>query len=191
MEGVARKLSPAVLVLALICFFLPFASFSCQGHEVASFTGIQLATGTTIKHPEVFGPPMSQKVDPEPLAVLALLSVLAGAGLCFLKGKKGAVSSGALAVLGIIFMAALRSKLNGEALQQTEGAIQVNYGAGYYLSLVFLLAAVGTSVYALMAGRGVRLPALQTDGDSKFCTQCGTQNSSGNLFCKKCGAKFD
>ncbi len=191
MEGVARKLSPAVFVLALICFFLPFATFSCQGHQVASFTGIQLATGTTIKQPQLLGPPKGQRIDPEPFAVLALLSVVAGAGLCFMKGKKGAVSSGAVAALGIIFMAALRSKLDGEALRQTEGAIQVSYGAGYYLTLVFLLAALGTSIYALMAGTGIRLPAPQTGGDSKFCPQCGAQNSGGNLFCKACGTKFD
>lgn len=96
-----------------------------------------------------------------------------------------------LAALGIIFMAALKSRLDGEALRQTEGAIQVNYGAGYYLSLVFLLAAVGTSIYALMAGRSIRQPAPQSTGDSQFCPQCGAQNSSGNLFCKACGTKFD
>lgn len=81
MEGVARKLSPAAFVLALICFFLPFANFSCQGHQVATFSGIQLATGTTVKQPQVFGAPRSQRVDPEPFAVLALLSVFIGAGL--------------------------------------------------------------------------------------------------------------
>jgi len=191
LEGVASKLSPTVLVLALICFFLPFATFSCQGNKVAAFSGIQLATGTTVKQPEAFGLVKKQKVDPEPFAILALLSVLAGAGLCFLKGKKGVVSSGVMALLAIIFLLALRSKLDGQALQQTDGAIQVSYGAGYYLSLVFLLTAAGTSVYSFLAGKGVRLPAPQADGDSQFCTQCGARNSSGNLFCRKCGAKFD
>ena len=185
-----RKLTPAVFVLALICFFLPFATFSCQGQEVASLSGIRLATGTTVKQPRLLGPPKSQRVDPDPLAVLALLSVLAGIGLCFIKGKKGAAGSGILAALGIIFMAALRSKLDNETLQHTAGAIQVSYGAGYYLTLLFLLAAVGTSIYAFMAGGDARLPAPQASGDSKFCTQCGAKNSRGNLFCKECGTKF-
>jgi hypothetical protein len=190
MEGVTRKLSPAALVLALLCFFLPFVTFSCQGQKVASFSGIQLATGTTIRQPQVFGQPKSEKVNAEPLAVLALLAVVAGVGLSFLKGKKGAVGSTALAVLGVIFLAALKSKLDGDALRQGGGAIQVDYGAGYYLSLVFLLAAVGTSIYAFMAGRGFRLSALHRSG-GKFCTQCGARIAAGNLFCKECGAKIE
>ncbi len=190
MEGVARKLSPAAFVLALICFFLPFVTFSCQGQKIASFSGIQLATGTTVQQPQVFGPPKSQKVGAEPLAVLALLSVLAGAGLSFLKGKKGVVSSAGLAGLGVILLAALKSKLDGDALRQGGGAIQVNYEAGFYLSLIFLLAAIGAGVYALLAGKGIRLPALQGSGGTRFCTQCGARNASGDLFCKECGAKF-
>ena len=190
MEGVARKLSPSAFVLALISFFLPFVAFSCQGQKVANFSGVQLATGTTIEQPQMFGPPKSEKVNAEPLAVLALLSVLAGAGLSFLKGKKGAVSSAALAGLGIILLGALKSKVNGDALRQGGGAIQVNYQVGFYLVIVFLLAAIGAGVYALLAGKGIRLPALQGSANSKFCTQCGARNASGGLFCKECGAKF-
>ena len=191
MGGVAKGLSPAAFVLTLVCFFLPFVTFSCQGQKVARFSGIQMVTGTTIKQPQMFGPPKSQKVDPEPLAVLAFLSVLAGAGLSFIRGKKGALSSGVLAVVGVILMAALKSKLDNQVLQQTSGAIQVNYGAGYYLSLVFLLAAAGASFYALLAGKGIRLPAIQGRGGGKFCTQCGARNTASNMFCKECGSKFE
>ena len=126
MESIARKLSPAAFVFALICFFLPFVTFSCQGHEVASFSGIQLATGTTVKQPQMFGPPKSEKFQPEPLAILALLSVVAGVGLSFLKGKRGAVGSALLAVAGVVLLAALKSKLDGEAASQGGGLIQVN-----------------------------------------------------------------
>jgi len=190
MEGVARKLSPAAFVLALISFFLPCITFSCQGQKVASLSGVQLATGTTIEQPQMFGPPKSQKVNAEPLAALALLSVLAGAGLSFLKGKKGTVSSAALAGVGIILLGALKSKVDGDVLRQGGGAIQVNYQVGFYLVIVFLLAAIGAGVYALLAGKGIRLPALQGSGNSKFCAQCGARNASGDLFCKECGEKF-
>ena len=190
MEGVARKLSPAAFVLTLVCFFLPFVTFSCQGQQIASFSGIQLATGTTIEQPQMFGPPKSQKVDAEPLAILALLSVLAGAGLSFLKGKKGTVGPAALAALGIILLAALKSKVDGDALRQGGGVVQVNYEVGFYLTIVFLLAAIAASVFGLFAGKGIRLPALQGSAGTRFCTQCGARNASGDLFCKECGAKF-
>jgi hypothetical protein len=190
MEGIGRKLSPAALVLALICFFLPFVTFSCQGQKVASFSGLQLATGTTIQQPQMFGPPKSQKVGAEPLAVLALLSVLAGVGASFLRGKKGAGSSAGLALLAVILLAALKSKLDGDALRQGAGAVQVNYEAGYYLTLILLLAAIGASVYALVAAKGMSLPTLQQSGNSKFCLKCGAGGASDDVFCKKCGAKF-
>ncbi len=187
--GIARKISPAAFILSLVCFVLPFVAFSCQGQKVASFSGIQLATGTTIQQPQMFGPPKSEKVGAEPLAALALLCVLAGAGLSFLKGKKGAVSSAALAGLGVILLAALTSKLDGDAIRQSGGAVQVNYEVGFYLVIVFLLSAIGAGVYALLAGKGIRLPALVGSGNSKFCVQCGARYACGDLFCKECGAK--
>ena len=191
MKGVVRKLSPAAFVLALICFFLPFATFSCQGQRVAGFSGIQLATGTRVQQPQVFGPPKERKVDAEPLATFALLSVLAGVVLSFLKGKKWAGGTAALAALGVILLAALKSKLDGDALRQGGGVIQVSYGAGYFLCLVFLLTAVGTTIYSLMSGKGIQRASPLSAVDTKFCTQCGTQNAASNLFCKKCGLKFE
>ena len=190
MKDIVRILSPAAFVLALICFFLPFVTFSCQGQPVASLSGIQLATGTRIQQPQVFGPPKEHQVDVEPLATVALLTVLAGAVLSFLRGRKWGVGSLALAALGVILLAALKSKVDGDALRQGGGVIQVSYGAGYYLCLAFLLAAVGTSIYSLMAGKGNRTVSPISDGDTKFCTQCGTQNAVSNLFCKQCGSKF-
>lgn len=190
MKDVFRKLSPAAFVLALICFFLPFVTFSCQGQTVATLSGVQLATGTRIPQPQVFGPPKEHKVDAEPLATVAFLSVLLGVGLSFLRGRKWGIGSAALAVLGVILLAALKSKLDGDALRQGGEIIQVSYGTGYYLCLAFLLAAAGTSIYSLMAGKGIRMTSPLSGGDTKFCTQCGTQNAASNLFCKQCGSKF-
>ena len=61
MKSEMRRFTPAIYVLTLICFFLPFTHISCEGRKVASFTGIQLVTGTSITvEGEV------EKIDPEP-----------------------------------------------------------------------------------------------------------------------------
>lgn len=190
MNSIARKLSPATLILALICFFLPFVTFSCQGQRIASLSGMQLATGTTLQQPEMFGPPKTQKIDAEPLALLALLAVLAGMGLSFLKGKKGSAGSAALACLAILFLAALKAKLESDALRQAGGAVQLSFDAGYYFSLVLLLAAAGIGVYAMLAGRGIRIPAFATGGGPVFCRACGARYTTGDAFCRECGAKL-
>jgi len=190
MRSVARKVSPAVLILAALCFFLPFVTFSCGGSNVLTLSGLQLVTGTTLQQPQPFGPPRSQKIDPEPLAVLALLVVLGGLGLSFAKGKRGALGSASLAGLGVIFLAALESKLDSEAMRQGGGTIQAHFEAGYYFSLILLLAAAGIGVYTLLAGKGLPLPALQSSPSTKFCTHCGARNAESDLFCGECGSKF-
>jgi hypothetical protein len=189
-NGMAKKLSPAVFVLILICFILPFVAFSCGGQKVLSLSGVQLATGASIQQPQAFGPPITRKIDPEPLAVLALLAVVVGLAFSFVRGKKGSIGASVAGGLGVLFLAALKSKLDGDTLQQGGGMVQVRYGTGFSLALILLLAAIGVNVDSLAGGRGIRLPALLDAGGDKFCTQCGARNAAGDLFCKECGAKF-
>jgi len=187
MEDVTKGLSPAVYVLALICFFLPFVTFSCQGQKIVTLSGIQLVTGTTINQPQPFGPPKSQKVDAEPLAVLAFLSGIAGLALSFLRGRKSAIAPATAGVVAAILLLALKSKLDGDALRQGGGVIQVDYAAGFWAVLILFLAAVAVNVFFLVQGKGLPPPTPKASGD-KFCAQCGSRNLSTDVFCRECGA---
>jgi len=190
MESNIRKLSPAIFVLALICFFLPFVTFSCQGQKIVSLSGIQMVAGTSVQQPQMFGPPKSEKLNAEPLAVLALLCGALGLGLSFLKGRGGAIASAAAGGLAAILLLALKSKIQGDAVAKGGGILQVNYEVGFYAVVVLFLAAVALNIYVLMQGKSLPLPALGTSGGSKFCTQCGSRNLSTDAFCKECGAKI-
>lgn len=44
-----RRLRPAMAVVILICFLMPFVKLTCGGQQIASITGLNLATGTTLK----------------------------------------------------------------------------------------------------------------------------------------------
>jgi hypothetical protein len=186
-EGALNKLSPAVFVLALICFFLPFFTFSCGGQKVASFTGIQLVTGTKIEQPQVFGPSKAERVGPEPLAILTFLCVVAGLGLSFLKGKNCALAPAIAALAGTFAILGLYSKLDGEVMSKGEGVIQISYGAGFYLILTLLVAALAINAFVLMHARGIPLPQFKGGGGYRFCAQCGSRNANADLFCKECG----
>ena len=190
MQNGIWKLRPAVFVLALICFFLPFVTFSCQGTRIASFSGVQMITGTTIPQPQMFGPPKDEKVSPEPFAIMTFACVVIGLALSFLRSKQGIVGSAALAGLTVIFLMALKSKIDSEALRQVGGIIQVKYEAGFYLVILSMLAAICASVFVLLQGRGIALSTFKSTGGSKFCTQCGATNAAADLFCEECGAKF-
>ena len=86
-----KRLSPTTLLLALLCFFLTFFSFSCQDRTLLSLNGIQLVTGTTIEVPQMFGTSQRQKINGEPTAAFALVLIVCGVRILFLKAQ---VSSG-------------------------------------------------------------------------------------------------
>jgi hypothetical protein len=45
-------LSPAIYGVIILCFFLPWVSVSCQGQPIVTFSGFQLAKGTTFDQPK-------------------------------------------------------------------------------------------------------------------------------------------
>ncbi|PWB70119.1 hypothetical protein C3F09_09510 [candidate division GN15 bacterium] len=55
MQENQRTIRPALAVIVLICFFMPFLKISCGGQPIASITGIDLAMGKKIEPPNPFG----------------------------------------------------------------------------------------------------------------------------------------
>lgn len=152
MENRARRFSPAIFGIALIMFFLPWINVSCGGERVATFTGIQLVTGTTIKNPIEN---RTEKVNGEPLAIFALLIVIVGFGLSFLKDKSGTIGSAAVGGIGAIILLILKSKLDNEILKEGSGMLHLGYGVGFYSTLVLFLSAIGVNVYFMMPGKEI------------------------------------
>jgi hypothetical protein len=190
MQDGAKKVSLALFVLALVCFLLPFATFSCGGQKVMSMTGMQMAIGTSIQEPQMFGPPKTRRLNPEPLAMLALISVVAGIGLSFLKGKRGILGAAGAGGFGAILLLALKSKIESDVTRQSGGVIQTEWETGFYFTLLLFLGAVAVSAFLLMRGKGIPMPQLKSGAGYKYCTACGSRNEPADLFCKECGAKF-
>lgn len=188
LEGAARKVSLTALILALFCFVLPFVTFSC-GPVAMTFSGIEMVTGTTVQLPQPYGPPESRRVDPEGWAVLAFLVAIAGLGFGFAKAKSLSVGSPASAGLSVLSLVYLKSKLESDALQQGGGAIQVNWQVGYYLTVIFLLIAIGASVYSTLSGLskdktrmvGTHMLAYMGDGAWK-CLECDEARPDAESF---------
>lgn len=55
MQENQRTIRPALAVIVLICFFMPFVKISCGGQPIASITGLDLAIGKKIETPGPFG----------------------------------------------------------------------------------------------------------------------------------------
>ncbi len=148
-----KKFSPAVFLLTIFCFFLPWVSVSCQNQKVATFSGTDLVRGTIVKVPDEQGNIKEERKGAEPLAILALLSALAGLGLSFLKDKRGVIGSGVAGALGIVFLFLLKSKLENDAMNVGSGLlnVHVHYEIGFYLTMLLFLIAVILSVVIFMS----------------------------------------
>lgn len=118
----------------LAVFLLPFTILSCPGEEF-TFSGVQLAMGTTIQEPQMLGPPTDKAIDAEPFALAALVCALVGIGAALVAGRPGRVAGGAVGVVGVVLLLLLRSKISGEVAAEAMGLVQVRYGVGYWLAL--------------------------------------------------------
>ena len=162
MQSETKRLSPVIFAVALLGYFLPFVTVSCQGQKVASFTGTELVFGTTVQEPQMFGPPKPHRIDAEPLAVLAFLCCLAGFALGFAKSRNSEIGAAAAAGVGFFALMLLRSKLEDQALRQSSGAFQVVHEFGFWLVVLSSVAAGVLSAVAPWRSRTVT-PSIASD----------------------------
>lgn len=146
----SRRLTGLTLLFAgtLLCFFLPFVTVSCQGMKIYSFTGQQLATGTTMSQPQMFGPPRTQKVEPNAFAAVAFLCSAAGVILC-LVGRRMIRPVAVVASVGSASLLAMKVQLDHEIQKQGMGAAENNYHFGFFMALLLMLASAGWSLYQI------------------------------------------
>jgi hypothetical protein len=195
------KVSPVIFVLATLCFLLPFVTVSCNGQKVASLTGVELATGTTVEQPQVFGPAQKKRVGAEPLATLAALCALAGIGLSFL-GSRLAIAPAVSGTAGALFLLLLQSKLNSDMSKEVQGAFRLDWEVGFVLVLLFFIAGAAWNFYQFFESRKLAAaPAVSSQAvranataapdpgttASSFCTGCGKAIAAGARFCGGCG----
>ncbi|MEA5566505.1 MULTISPECIES: hypothetical protein [unclassified Anabaena] len=151
MKNTARKISPALFGMTLICFFLPFTKLSCQQQEVMTLTGIQLATGTSIKQPSFGGVgKREQKIPGEPLAMLAIASSIIGFATSFMKANNTAIAPAGSGAIGFILLLMLKSKIDDSIVREGQGLILVSYGLGFWLAFLLFVAATVINIYSLI-----------------------------------------
>lgn len=196
------KVSPVIFLASILAFVLPFVTVSCGGQKVASLSGVQLATGTTVQQPQVFGPPQKQRVEPDPAAALAALCAILGLVLSFLSIKNAIAPAiaGAMGALSLLFM---KVRLDDQVVKQGHGMLQVSYEGGFVLTLMLLIAGAAWNAYLLSQRRPAppatqfatekeidigRNPEVQSQSTAPaYCPHCGQPWTSGAKFCMQCG----
>jgi hypothetical protein len=135
----SSKISPAIFLLSVLCFFFPFVTVSCGGHKIASATGVQLATGTTLELPQAFGPSREQKVGQEPLSAVAALCAVIGLGVSF-AGARAAIVPAISGVVGALSLLTMKSRIDDGIVKHGQGMLQANYEIGFFLALLLMIA---------------------------------------------------
>lgn len=147
MKSKIKNISSAVFGIIIICFFLPFMDISCNGQKIISFTGIQMVTGVTIKQPNVFGEGSErQKVDPEPLVIIAFSSAIVGLLLSFIKNRKSSLLPAISAAIGTVALLMLKSKIDNYVLEVGR-VLEVRYVYSFWATLILLITAVFLNIY--------------------------------------------
>lgn len=145
--------------IALLLFLLPWVTISCQGQDLASFSGYNLATGSVSVPNPITGaaetPPGAGERD-IPVIAAALLILLSFAATFVLKrGQAALVAAGGAAVSALLISytvlvkvpAQMRESAAAEGGASMDGQniadmISVNVEIGFWLTLGALIAAV-------------------------------------------------
>lgn len=189
MDNQSNKLSLSTYGLILVCFFLPFVTVSCQGHEVVTLSGVQLVTGSTVESPDFFGKGKSERIPAEPVAVFTLLCAIAGLAASSMKGRTGIGAAATTAIVGLILLLLLKARFDSSLLEKGGGMFVLNYRAGFWLMLLLFICAAGINLYALRGG-GRRISVNWPATSTKFCGECGARIPSRDGFCGECGTKL-
>jgi hypothetical protein len=134
--------------VALICFFMPWVTVSCNKQPLATLSGWQIATGWSMGATGGAGAgaqPQAQSGDTILLLVLlGALACLAVAGITFaniLAPKIGGIIAAAIAVVALIII--LNKSMGNQASSSQQGmVIAIEWQWGYFLTILAYLGVV-------------------------------------------------
>ena len=155
MHRTIKMFSPALFLLALMCFALPWMHVSCQGQRIATLTGIQMVTGTTIQQQGMgmFGQRKAQKIPPEPFAIIVCIITVIGLVMGFIRGRTSSMFSGAAGAIACILLLILKTKIETDAFRESQGLLHVDYAIGFWFFAILCMAAVALSVFTYMGSK--------------------------------------
>lgn len=139
-----KRLSPAFFVVIVICFFLPFTTFTCSGSEM-TLSGINYVTGTEANYSateEFSNMLQTEKVEPEPYIIGAFVLAILGVFLSFMNVKKGALFNLLAGFIGVLLLALFQLEIDNKIDKidlKGLGIITVDYNIGFWLAMILFI----------------------------------------------------
>jgi len=206
MKDLKKILNPIFFVIVIISFILPFFNLTCQQQKIASITGFELITGTSIStnslnnglkgtsvpQNEISKGIKSDSVSPEPLALITLLLAVGGLIISFYEkfSDIGSASAGLLGTLSLIFLSSvITDNILGKVHLQP---LAVECGTGYYISIIVFIIILICNAYLFFQRIMYKPTDIHTSGTRmRFCPQCGYKNDMVSLYCNNCGSRME
>ncbi len=155
-----RHISPVLFALALFSLFLPFVTLSCEGVEIVTLTGFDLATGVDFGY--------GQRSDGNMWAIIFIIVMIGGLGICFWQNEKSPryiLGSASVSFLFLmITLADMGSEVSGQGNMGFGFSYQFRYGFNFII--LFILAIIGYNAYFLYK----KPPESLTESDPKIIT---------------------
>jgi hypothetical protein len=171
----AKKFSPALFVLIIFCFVLPFVDITCSGQKIQSLTGFQLITGAEFEkglfdQPGMFNQQDNQfqnenfkSVEAQPFALFAIVCAALGLIFSFIKKRATAFICMLFSAAGALCLIILKINMDGDAASGGEGIVQLDYQFGYWFSLILF---AGAAVLHWFLFREPQRSSVNTDFSS-------------------------
>jgi hypothetical protein len=206
MEELKKFLNPMIFVIIIISFFLPFFNITCQQQKIASISGFELITGSTIStnspkreltetsipQNDIIKGVKTNIISPELLALIAFLIAVAGLIFSFFE-KFLAIGSTIAGLLGGLLLIFLNSVITDSVLGKINyQPIAVECGTGFYLVIILNIFLIIYNIY-LFAQRNMYKPVELHSFETRMrlCPQCGLENDIVSLYCNKCGSRME
>lgn len=152
--------------VALICFFMPWVTISCNKQPLATLSGWQIATGwtpATTAAAQAGSRPQAQGGDTVLLLVLiAAVACLVLAGLCLAKiiaPRIGGIAAAAVAVVAMLII--INKSIGNQSTQAQQGiSLSIEWQWGYFLTVLSYLVIVAGGVLNAILPDQARAPAF-------------------------------
>lgn len=181
MNNTKGKVSPALFILVIICFLLPFVDLSCSGQSF-TINGFDFITGTSVA---------GEKLPPNPLAIVAITMALIGATLFFWKNSRTQIAQAVVGIIGFITLVAMKITFERKIMGEADIPIQIEWRLGYYLAMLFFTGAIAYNLYQTFSTKStIPINNLGSSGSKTICPHCHKYNESTNSWCQWCGGSL-
>ena len=200
--NILKFFNPALFVILIVCFLLPFVRVSCGDEVLVDATGMDIVTGTDYSKEKdndenesdnyryimiiVFG-----------ITVLGLiLSVFPLIKELDKKSKIFIISMAVISLLSFILLI-VYVYLTDKSLEDTKNVIKFKLMYGFFvLEAFYIITAVINILMLIIPGKKSEIqqqvsyyppPSLSKN---KICGKCGADNVTNAAFCKNCGNRL-